>query len=205
MRDTTERRSPSMVLCLVRHGETLWNRERRYQGQVDVPLSEVGRRQAHAVARRLAAERWDRVYSSDLVRARETAEIIARHCGIPLLTDPRLRERAYGRLEGLTRQEIEVLTGGKGRREQDLEPYGVERWEDLADRSQAVVDEWVSAHPGERLIAVSHGGWIRALLGRLFPDWDPDMPLANTGVTLLHRDQGRWRRILVSDTAHLQV
>ncbi|MBX6395401.1 MAG: histidine phosphatase family protein, partial [Alicyclobacillaceae bacterium] len=99
MGDTIDRLQP-IVICLVRHGETVWNREQRLQGHQDIPLTDKGREQARAVARRLSTEPWDLVYSSDLSRARETAEIIAKHCGVRVVTDPRLRERFYGRFEG---------------------------------------------------------------------------------------------------------
>lgn len=203
MGDTIDRLQP-IVICLVRHGETVWNREQRLQGHQDIPLTDKGREQARAVARRLSTEPWDLVYSSDLSRARETAEIIAKHCGVRVVTDPRLRERFYGRFEGLTREEIAQLSPGFGHRAWENEEQGVEPWERMADRSQEVIEELAAAHPGSRLILVSHGGWIRALLCRLFPDWDPGTPIHNTSVTLLSRERGQWSLRMANDTAHLQ-
>ena len=80
-------------LCLVRHGETAWNAEGRVQGQLDVPLSEVGRAQARAVAAALALERFDAIYSSDLVRVRETAAPAAERLGMPVALEAALPER----------------------------------------------------------------------------------------------------------------
>lgn len=190
------------IFCLVRHGETVWNREQRIQGHRDVPLSPEGRRQAAAVARRLALEPWDRLYCSDLRRARETAETIARHCGVPAVPDPRLRERNYGRFEGLTRQEIESLFTRKGGRSE--EEHGVEPWHAMAARGLAAVQEWASAHPGERLILVTHGGWIRALLGQLFPSEYAGETVANTSLTRFALGPRGARLIAFNDTAHLR-
>src|SRR3954471_15381320 len=97
------------VLFLARHGETAWNLEQRWQGQTDVTLNDAGRAQAAALAARLAAHRITRIVASDLSRARETAEIIARGLGIDgVLLDAGLRERGYGIFEGLTRGECEA-------------------------------------------------------------------------------------------------
>jgi len=96
-----------MRLVLVRHGESTWNLEGRFQGQLDPPLSKLGVRQAAAVARRLArADRPATVVSSPLIRARRTAEIIASACELPLETDDRLREISHGQWEGLLSAEV---------------------------------------------------------------------------------------------------
>ena len=95
-------------LMLVRHGETEWNAQRRYQGQSDVLLSDLGMRQAELIAERLAGQKIDAVYASDLKRALETARVIAGKSGLALLTDPRLRELKFGILEGLTFDEAQA-------------------------------------------------------------------------------------------------
>ena len=89
-------------LLLVRHGETDWNAEGRLQGQTDRPLNEYGRRQAHQLAEELEGEELEAIYSSDLARARETAEIVGRRLEIPVELDPDLREKDWGTWEGLT-------------------------------------------------------------------------------------------------------
>jgi len=93
-------------LILARHGETAWNAEGRYQGQADVPLNETGRRQAAALAQRLAAEGVHAIYASDLQRAWETATTIAEPHGLPVRPEPRLREIDFGAWDGLTYSEI---------------------------------------------------------------------------------------------------
>ena len=96
-------------ICLVRHGETAWNAERRLQGHIDIPLNPRGLSQAEATARSLAraGERFAALYSSDLQRARQTAEAVARAHGLAATHDARLRERHYGVLQGLTFDEAE--------------------------------------------------------------------------------------------------
>ena len=86
----------STKLCIVRHGETAWNAEHRVQGQLDIPLNEIGLRQAQAVGLALGQERFDAIYSSDLVRARQTAAPIADLLSMNLLIEQSLRERHYG-------------------------------------------------------------------------------------------------------------
>jgi broad specificity phosphatase PhoE len=115
------------TLLLVRHGETDWNRDGRWQGQSDTPLNEVGRQQAVRVAEEL--DGIDVVYSSDLARARETAEIVAERLGLDVELDERLRERSFGAWEGKTGPEIEAefrdahsRVTGQGRTTRRLSP-----------------------------------------------------------------------------------
>ncbi|HHW13346.1 MAG TPA: histidine phosphatase family protein, partial [Firmicutes bacterium] len=158
-------------LILVRHGETAWNRDARIQGQLDVVLSPVGREQAKRVARRLAAERLAAVYSSDLARASETASFIAELHGLRVVTRPELREGCFGAWQGLTVAEVQ---------ERFAENYAAVRRDpvygrpaegecvaEVADRAEGVVREIVQAHPGETVVAVAHGGTIKALVCRL--------------------------------------
>ncbi len=93
-------------LIVIRHGETAWNRERRLQGQLDIPLNETGRAQARALATALAGEPIDAVYASDLSRAMATAAPLAEVLGLQVRPDARLRERSYGTLQGKTYAEV---------------------------------------------------------------------------------------------------
>ncbi len=125
-------------VLIVRHGVTLWNKEARYQGQTDIPLSEDGIAQAQAVGKRLAAEPVCRVYSSDLSRAKVTADIIAQHHHIEVKTDRRLREMFFGEWEGLTFDEIGAKWPGLRDRwlkdPVNLRPPGGESASDLISR-----------------------------------------------------------------------
>lgn len=152
------------TLLLVRHGETDWNRDGRWQGHSDTHLNDVGREQASRLASEL--DGVDVVYSSDLARARETAEILAARLELPVHVDPRLRERSFGSWEGRTGPEIEAAfagaharwLAGEGPGADDAEPFA-----DFAARVQAFLAEVVERHPDETVLVVSHGGSIRVI------------------------------------------
>jgi len=155
------------TLLLARHGETDWNRARRWQGHADRPLTDHGRAQAAALGDRLADIALDAVYSSDLRRARETAEAVALPHGLDVIELPELREVDVGSWEGLTRDEAESrfpdgfrrwLAGGTGW--EDGETYA-----EMSRRVLAVVERIASDHEGGRILIVSHGGPIRAIHG----------------------------------------
>jgi broad specificity phosphatase PhoE len=145
------------TVLLVRHGETDWNREHRWQGWADVPLNELGRRQAAELAGRLRGVRLDAVYSSDLRRAHETAELVAAEHGLPVVADPGLREIDVGSWSGLTRPEIDERFGGEW-------PADAETGEEHATRVRAAAARILRAHPGGTVLLVTHGGTIRALV-----------------------------------------
>jgi broad specificity phosphatase PhoE len=138
------------TLLLVRHGETDWNAERRWQGHADVPLNDRGREQAHALAEELASERIDAIYTSDLSRARETAGIVGERLAVPVLVEPDLREIDVGPLEGLTADEAKAFEGWHG------EPV-----EAHAERVIRALARIAGAHPAGRVVAVTHGGSMR--------------------------------------------
>jgi broad specificity phosphatase PhoE len=149
------------TLLLARHGETDWNRELRIQGHSDVDLNEAGRAQARALAEELAGVDLDAVYSSDLSRARETADIVAATKGLRVRIDPELREREYGSWEGLTREEIEQRFGTHAHHDGETDAQVRERMVRAATRI-------VAAHPGENVLVVSHGGALNALWHHAF-------------------------------------
>ena len=151
-------------LLLVRHGETDWNRERRFQGHADPPLNETGREQAHALAAELTSEGIELVYTSDLARAVETAEIVAARLGAAVRSMRDLREIDVGEWQGLTWQEIEERYPD-GARSWRARGYGWETgetYEELGDRVVAALRRIAFDHPEERVLVVGHGGTIRA-------------------------------------------
>jgi len=154
------------TILLARHGESEWNREGRWQGHADPPLSDAGRRQARRLAEKLAYTRLDAVYSSDLERARATAEAVAELHGLPVIVDGALREIDVGEWSGLTTEEIERRFPDGFRRHVD----GGDGWEDgepheaMRERIVAAVCGIAAAHPGGSVLCVLHGGVIRALL-----------------------------------------
>ena len=147
------------LIYLVRHGETDWNREKRIQGSTDIPLNETGREQAAATGALLATRQWDVIVSSPLVRARETAEIIADVAGRPLPhTLEALVERRYGEAEGLTYSQVEE------RFPNDAEVPGRESRDTVAQRVIPALISMAEQHRERSIVVVSHGGVIRALL-----------------------------------------
>lgn len=161
------------TILLARHGETDWNHDGRFQGWADPPLNETGREQARALAIQLAGVLFDAVYASDLRRAYETAVIVAEPHGVSVVTDPGLREINVGSWSGLTRPEIEERFPAAEHHD------GETRAEHLA-RVLEAVERIASAHAGERILIVSHGGSLRAL--RRHAVGDPVHPIENCGV-----------------------
>lgn len=154
------------TLVLVRHGETDWNRENRFQGHADTSLNQEGRAQAHVLARELAGQGFDAVYSSPLKRAAETARIVASRLGLDLQLSAGLMEVDVGSWSGLTRDEIEVRF-----------PDGYERWleyghgwdngetyDELGERVVSDLLRIAERHADELVLAVTHGGPIRSAL-----------------------------------------
>jgi broad specificity phosphatase PhoE len=148
------------TIVLARHGETDWNVERRVQGHTDRPLTDDGREQAVALANQLEGERLDAVYASDLSRAVETARPAAERRGLQVVTMPELREKRFGTWEGLTDDEVlerypDARRGhwGDGETTEDVAARVVDALRRIADR-----------HPDGRVLVVTHGGPLRAVL-----------------------------------------
>jgi len=150
-------------LLLVRHGETDWNRDRRFQGHADPPLNEAGREQAHALAAELAGEAIELVYTSDLARARETAEIVAARLGADVVALRELREIDVGDWQGLTWPEIEERypEGAQAWHEHGSGWKAGETYDELGERVVAALREIAARHPAQRVLVVGHGGTIR--------------------------------------------
>ncbi len=185
------------TILLVRHGETDWNREGRWQGHADPPLNDAGRRQAEQLAETLVAEPPAAVYSSDLRRARETAEVVARRLDVPVLTDPRLREVDVGEWSGLTLSEVERLyPEGLRRREAGIAGWeSGETYEQMGARVVEALHEIAAANDGSRVLVVTHGGpmgrvWLACGLS---PDDRPRV--ANCDVHRIEIENGAIRRI----------
>jgi probable phosphoglycerate mutase len=151
-------------LLLVRHGETDWNRDRRFQGHADQPLNHAGREQALALADELAGERIGFVYTSDLVRARETAEIVAARLGADVVVRSELREIDVGDWEGLTWPEIEERhpEGARSWHEHGHGWKSGETYDQLGERIIAALRRIAADHPAQRVLVVGHGGTVRA-------------------------------------------
>jgi len=198
------------ILIVVRHAETAWNREKRMQGTTDTPLSDVGRVQAQALARRLAGEAFAALYSSDLSRARDTAHAIAQHSGRELVLEPRLRERAFGVFEGLIADEVRARFPQEyarfASRDPDYEVPGGESARGFTERCLGCLAEIAGRHAGEDIVVVTHGlvldSLYRAAHG-LDHGVQRPVPLINASLNLFEYGSSSWRMVEWGDVSHL--
>lgn len=191
-----------MQIGLIRHGRTDWNALGKIQGQTDTPLNAEGIRQAEALAERLSREsmKWDAVVSSDLMRARETARIIADKLQIPFQgSDARLRERYFGEIEGTTEEERLARWGPDWRKSDS----GQETDEQVRSRALSFVDEVAREQPNARLLVVSHGSLLAQLMKGMCADLE-DKPILNMSLSIMERDGDSWKPLLHSCTLHLE-
>jgi 2,3-bisphosphoglycerate-dependent phosphoglycerate mutase len=155
------------LLLVVRHGQTAYNSSQRIQGQLDIGLDDTGHAQAQKVASALRGQDIAAVHSSDLSRAVQTAQPLARALGLALHAHADLRERHFGRFQGLSYSEIEAQFPDDARRwrtrEPDFQPGGGESLLALSARVQAAFTRLAQAHAGHTVVVVSHGGVLDAL------------------------------------------
>jgi probable phosphoglycerate mutase len=196
----------------IRHGETSWNVDNRIQGQLDVPLNDLGRWQAQRVAAALADEGLDAIYSSDLKRAHETAAAVARACRREIRAEPGLRERGFGRFEGSTWSEIERQWPDESqrwrRREPDFAPDGGESLRQFYARVVDCATRLAAVHPGQTLAWIAHGGVLDCLYraaSRVELQAPRSWLLGNASINrLLYTPQG-FTLVGWSDTGHLEA
>ena len=198
-------------ILAIRHGETAWNVDARMQGQLDIPLNDTGRWQAHRLGLAVAEEGIAAVYASDLLRAVETAQPVARGSGQPIVTDIGLRERDFGVFEGLTFSEIAArwpdLSERWRQRDPDFAPEGGETLADFYARSVEATLRLACSHPGQTIALVAHGG-VMDCLYRAASRIDLQAPrswqLGNASINrLLYADAGL-TLVGWSDTHHLE-
>lgn len=194
---------------MVRHGATLWNASRRFQGATDVALSEQGRRQAEAIAGRLAVEGVECVYSSDLSRALDTARAVARAHGLEVVADARLREFSFGAWEGLTWDEIvatdERLRDAAPTAAKHYTPAGGETFAGVTERVGAFF-EAVRIGPHRRVVAVTHAGPLHAALAALKLDGEAlGVSFSPGGITRIAMTDDGARLISLNDVRHLHT
>ena len=198
-------------ICLVRHGETEWNAERRIQGQIDIGLNETGLRQAAAAGRWLKAAGIMALYSSDLKRARTTAEAIGAALGLVPTLVPEMRERRYGVFEGLTYAEAQArFPDGYAAFEGRNADYNFENGESLRDMYARVTGkllEIAAAHAGQVVVVVLHGG-VLDIINRFVRGNGLEAPrdflIPNAGINWVSVSEGRWHLDHWGETAHLE-
>ena len=197
---------------LIRHGETDWNREARMQGHADIALNDLGIAQAEQVATALQAERLHAMYSSDLCRAQDTAaQICAQQTGLQLQLSPALRERHYGIFQGRTLAEVEAEDPAAAarwrQRDANFAPEGGESLPEFAGRIQAWLAQAASAHSGQQICVVTHGG-VLDVVWRMAHGLALDTPrawaLPNTGINRLRFNAGAWQILSWAEVGHLQ-
>jgi probable phosphoglycerate mutase len=202
------------IVYLIRHGETAWNADGRWQGHADIPLNEKGIEQSRLLAQRLINDGivFDYIYSSDLTRAYQTAWEVGSVMKVAVELLPPLREIDVGKWSGLTKKEIqerfpvesELIKQG-----QDIPRGGGETLANLQDRVVKVIGAMVHQHPGEHLAFFSHGGPIRAMLRHVKPDFDTVRPpcrrIGNTSLHIVQHDpKNGWQLVTCNDVKHLQ-
>lgn len=206
--------SERCTICLVRHGETAWNAERRLQGHIDIPLNDRGLAQAENTARHLElqGQRFDALYCSDLQRARQTATAVMRRQGLVATHDLRLRERHYGLFQGLTHAEAERLHPELHHRfrQREFELAFPEQGESLAVFSRRVheaMHEIARRHPGERVLVVTHGG-VLDIVHRLVTGAPLAAPrkvaIPNAALNWIEHTAGQWQLLAWADETHLR-
>ncbi|MCC6457122.1 MAG: histidine phosphatase family protein [Caldilineaceae bacterium] len=197
---------------LIRHGETIWNVEGRFQGQQDSPLTPLGIAQAEAAAVHVCTYTPTALYSSDLTRTLQTAQPIALATGLTTIHEPALRERNLGIFEGLTHAEAEMRHGAEYMRFAAREPeYVLPAGESLAQLSQrgmGILATLAQRHPGERVAIVSHGALLTAIL-RHIQGIELHLPspftIHNGSISRVHYHDtpGAWSLITLGEVLHL--
>jgi probable phosphoglycerate mutase len=202
----------STRLCLVRHGETAWNAEGRVQGQLDIPLNATGLAQARAVAAALKNESFAAIYSSDLVRAQQTARPVADLWKKNIVLDENLRERHYGMFQGMTYAEAsERIPEGYARFKAKDPGYDFGTGESLEDfnrRSLLFIKRAAQDHEGENLLLFTHGGVLemvyRHATGRGLST-PRDFEIPNAGINRVEIGAMGWRVESWADIDHLSA
>ena len=200
-------------IIIIRHGETEWNKTGRFQGHSDVPLSAEGRAQAEALGRNLAVDHVDAIYASDLTRAMETAAPLAARFGLPVISDPQLRELNFGAWEGRNFNDVNAENPNAMKNfYTDPEQADIPESEPFPEFQRRIagrVREIVAQERGKRIVIVSHGASIRILLADLL-----SMPIRsiwhlsqlNTAVNKIRfEDHGFAVVTLMNDTSHLRA
>jgi probable phosphoglycerate mutase len=197
------------VIC-IRHGETDWNAEGRWQGRAPVPLNAAGLEQSQILGRYLAKHgpAFEALYSSHLKRAMQTAQAIATALQITVQPEPRFCEADLGDWQGLTRAEAEAWDGERYARyaaNRMITPLpNGESWAEVKARARAAFDDLTARHAGQTLMIVTHGGTLGRLLDSLFGPIDRPT-LTNTSLTIIEQAHpvAAWRLVKVAWTPHL--
>lgn len=197
-------------VVLIRHGQTRWNLEGRWQGHADSPLTEFGLNQAKALAERLSNMAFSALYSSDLGRARETAGIIARRTGHDILFDARLRERNVGIFQGLTLSEMQERFPEAFEKyrlfDQDAVIPGGESMNQRYAVNIQCINEIAEKHRGQSVVVVTHGGVLNSMFRyvlKLPPEANRRYQIKNTAINAFLWGPNGWVLQTWGDISHV--
>ena len=197
-------------LILIRHGETLWNLEGREMGQLDSPLSELGKNQAKAIAKRLKNIPFSTLYSSDLGRAIETATFISKACNKKIIENTKLRERNMGIFQGCTKEERKekypiVWKEYKSIGFEYIIPDG-ESQRQRFERTVDVMNSLADKHPNETIVVISHGGILRGFFEYVLdlkPENENRFKRQNATFNCFIKERNKWSLKVWGDSSHL--
>jgi len=189
------------TIYLTRHGETEWNEKKLIQGHTDIPLNEKGKKQAKLLGKQLKDIDFDVVFSSDLLRAANSAEIIFKEKDMDVIKIKALRERFFGRFEGKSLGEMrkafgEVMLVTK-EKQKKLKIYDVENDEEIISRLIPFMKKTAKQYIGKKILMVTHGGLLRAFLSYVnyeVPEYS-DRPMKNTGYLIIESDGNKFEII----------
>jgi broad specificity phosphatase PhoE len=186
-------------LILVRHGESLGNRDRIFAiNPADLPLTELGYRQAREVADQITTRfQAELVVASPFVRAHETGRVIAEALGLPLTIEPQLYERDVGSLKGRSYDELERAPDYDLARPWAWRPVGGESYEDVRARVGPILDRLAREHPSRDVVVVSHGGVMQTLQAHVTDDWRNLHAPPNCGIVVIEHDASGYRQPLI--------
>ena len=199
-------------ICMVRHGETAWNAEGRVQGQLDIPLNDVGRAQARATAEVLGGHDFSAIYCSDLMRVRQTCEPSAKRLALPVTYMAELRERHYGMFETLTYVEVKEKFPAEYARFRDKDPdfdfQGGESLRLFNDRSLNAVGDIIARHSSEQVLVFTHGGVLEMVYRHareLGLSSSRDFEIPNAGINWIEVSADAWKVWAWAEVAHLDA
>jgi len=195
------------TIILIRHGQTDWNLQGRWQGDTDIPLNATGKAQARALSARLVSWPIENLYSSDLQRAAETAATLGDSLGLEPILDAGWRERDLGELEGLTKKEIAEKYPHLTLPRQFVETRDGEIYTVFKKRVVSAFDRVMEKHTGQTTAVVSHSASLRVLISYVLeiPDriYAPFSLGGNTGLSRIVIEDGRAQLTLLNDTSHI--
>lgn len=190
---------------LIRHGETDWNSHKRVQGNIDIPLNELGKAQANKLINWFHNKQVHAIYSSDLSRAYDTARALDSIYKLGITSYPELRERSYGLIEGKHIEQFNLTHSDESNDWLEIDQYEIEPLINVKNRVHSKIQDILKHHQGESIAIVSHGGAIKAYLSLITQGQigSGKIKIDNTAVTEIEYKNGTYRIVTLNNTSHL--